>query len=185
MGMYRLHLRNLDKQHRQLREQHQKEVEKQQQEIIQMRNAQLEADVIRKSEELANSTMTLIKRNELLSQLKDQILVESDKKESTTGLQRIIRTIDQNISTSHDWRVFETNFSQVHESFLKKLTSQFPDLSHGDLKLAAYLRMNLSTKEIAQLLNITTRSVELKRYRLRKKLGIETEENLNDFMMKM
>lgn len=184
-GMYKLHLQNLEKQHNLLREQHQKEVEKQQQEIIRIRNEQLEADVIRKSEELANSTMTLIKRNELLSQLKDQIASETSKKESASGFQRIIRTIDQNISTSHDWKVFETNFNQVHESFLKKLTNQYPDLSHGDLKLAAYLRMNLSTKEIAQLLNITIRSVELKRYRLRKKLGIETEENLSDFMMKM
>lgn len=185
VSLNKLHLTNLKKQNRLLQEKHQKEVEKQQQEIIRIRNEQLEADVIRKSEELANSTMTLIKRNELLGRLKDQVASPNQKNVASSEFQRLINTIDQNLSSSHDWRVFETNFNQVHESFLKKLTRQFPDLSHGDLKLAAYLRMNLSTKEIAQLLNITVRGVELKRYRLRKKLGIETEENLSDFMIKL
>jgi hypothetical protein len=124
--------------------------------------------------------MVLIRKNELLSQIKEE--VESKVKEKSDS---IVRLIDKNISTSHDWKVFETNFNQVHESFLKKLQHDYPVLSHGDLKLAAYLRMNLSTKEIAQLLNITIRSVELKRYRLRKKLDISSDENLNDLMMRL
>jgi DNA-binding CsgD family transcriptional regulator len=107
------------------------------------------------------------------------VVKESKEKKSLVNL------IDSNISSSHDWKVFESNFNQVHEEFLKKLQLEHPQLSHGDLKLAAYLRMNLSTKEIAQLLNITVRSVELKRYRLRKKLNITTDENLNDLMMKI
>jgi ligand-binding sensor domain-containing protein len=171
-------IRNLAKQKAKLEEAHRLEVEHQQQEIIRMRNERLEKDIIRKSEELANSTMQLIKKNELLTQLKEE--VNKVEKNKDTGL---VRLIDKNISNSQDWKVFETNFNQVHESFLKKLQHDFPDLSHGDLKLAAYLRMNLSTKEIAQLLNITIRSVELKRYRLRKKLGISSDENLNDLMM--
>jgi len=80
-------------------------------------------------------------------------------------------------------QVFEQNFNQVHEQFFKKLMENYPDLSKGDLKLAAYLRMNLSSKEISQLLNITYRSVELKRYRLRKKMNLGQDENLAEFMM--
>jgi DNA-binding CsgD family transcriptional regulator len=179
--IYFLHLRNIDKHKTKLKEKHKKEVEIQQQEIIKLRNEQLESDLIRKSEELANSTMTLIKKNELLSKIKDDAKV--DKSISTQ--KTIINLIEKNISTEHDWKVFETNFNQVHETFLKKLTALYPAITHGDLKLAAYLRMNLNTKEISQLLNITQRSVELKRYRLRKKLNISTDENLNDIMMKL
>ncbi len=91
--------------------------------------------------------------------------------------------MDSNISTEQDWQVFENNFNQVHEEFIKKLLMNYPNLTPSDVKLAAYLRMNLSTKEIAHLLNITNRSVELKRYRLRKKMNLETEVNLGEFMM--
>jgi DNA-binding NarL/FixJ family response regulator len=80
--------------------------------------------------------------------------------------------------------VFEMNFNQVHEQFFKKLKADFPELTPGDLKLAAYLKMNLSSKEIAPLLNISIRSVENKRYRLRRKLNLEEEENLTEFMLR-
>ncbi|WP_064196538.1 MULTISPECIES: LuxR C-terminal-related transcriptional regulator [Emticicia] len=99
------------------------------------------------------------------------------------SLNQIIKLIDNNIASGHDWQIFEQNFNRVHEEFFKKLLEKFPDLTPGDLKLSAYLRMNLSSKEIAQLLNITYRSVELKRYRLRKKLHLETEENLVEWLM--
>jgi DNA-binding CsgD family transcriptional regulator len=179
-GIYRINERNLAKQQMRLEEEHKKEVERQQQEIILLKNKQLEAELIQKAEELANSTMTLIKKNELLNVIKEKTKAEA----SPSPQKAIISLIDKNISTSHDWKVFEKNFNQVHETFLKKLSNQYPQLSHGDLRLAAYLRMNLSTKEIANLSNITQRSVELKRYRLRKKLNLDTHADLNEFMMK-
>lgn len=74
-----------------------------------------------------------------------------------------------NLTSEQDWEIFETNFNQVHEHFFKKLKEEFPDLTPGDLKLAAYLKMNLTSKEIAPLLNISIRGVENKRYRLRMK----------------
>ncbi|MCE2771495.1 MAG: LuxR C-terminal-related transcriptional regulator, partial [Saprospiraceae bacterium] len=82
-----------------------------------------------------------------------------------------------------DWQIFESNFNEVHEIFFKKLKHQFPDLTPGDLKLAAYLKMNLSSKEIAPLLNISIRGVENKRYRLRKKMNLEEDDNLTNFMI--
>ncbi|RYU95100.1 helix-turn-helix and ligand-binding sensor domain-containing protein [Emticicia agri] len=184
--LYKLHLKRLKDQNQQLVKEKEEELKRQQekskQEIITLRNEQLEQDIIRKSEELANSTMQLIKKNELLQQLK----AESQELEGNIkagSLNHIIKLIDNNISSGHDWQVFEQNFNRVHEEFFKKLLERYPDLSPGDLRLSAYLRMNLSSKEIAQLLNITYRSVELKRYRLRKKLNLETEENLVEWLI--
>lgn len=176
------------KERRKLERRIRRQTELNEQEIIRLRNEQLEQDVIRKSEELANSTMTLIKKNELLLEIKQE--VENLKKESGKNIgnqpyRLIMNLIDSNISSEQDWQVFESNFNKVHEEFLKKLIDKYPNLTPSDLKLAAYLRMNLSSKEIAQLFNITHRSVELKRYRLRKKMELDTEVNLGEFMMKI
>ncbi|PWK27074.1 two component regulator with propeller domain [Arcicella aurantiaca] len=166
-----------------------RQIEQSEKTIIQIRNEQLEKDIIRKSEELANSTMSLIKKNELLVEIKK----ETDSLPHEIGnrslrehriYKKILHLVESNISTEQDWQIFEANFNEVHQEFLEKLLEKFPNLTPSDLKLAAYLRMNLSTKEIAQLFNITNRSVELKRYRLRKKLNLDTEVNLGEFMMK-
>jgi len=80
--------------------------------------------------------------------------------------------------------VFESNFERAHEEFLFRIKDQYEELTPGDMKLCAYLRMNLSTKKIALLLGISARGVENHRYRLRKKLGLDREANLVEFMMK-
>jgi FixJ family two-component response regulator len=132
--------------------------------------------------------MTLIKKNELLLDIKqevDNLKKESGRNVGNQAYRQIMNLIDSNISSEQDWQVFESNFNKVHEEFLKKLIELYPNLTPSDLKLAAYLRMNLSSKEIAQLFNITNRSVELKRYRLRKKMELDTEINLGEFMMKI
>ncbi|GAB4039870.1 transcriptional regulator [Spirosoma jeollabukense] len=189
--LYRYHLRRVASQQNQIREKLEEKLrhqeEESQREIILLQKEQLEQGLIQKSEELANSTMSLIQKNELLMQLKDElsrVKVRAGNGISGDAFQRINVLIDTNISSEQDWKLFEANFNKVHEQFLKHLIENYPDLSQGDLKLAAYLRMNLSTKEIAQLLNITHRSVELKRYRLRKKLAIDAETNLSEFMIK-
>lgn len=176
------------KERRKLERRLRRQAELSEQEIIRLRNEQLEQDVIRKSEELANSTMTLIKKNELLLEIKqevDNLKKESGRNVGNQAYRQIMNLIDSNISSEQDWQVFESNFNKVHEEFLKKLIELYPNLTPSDLKLAAYLRMNLSSKEIAQLFNITNRSVELKRYRLRKKMELDTEINLGEFMMKI
>jgi ligand-binding sensor domain-containing protein/DNA-binding CsgD family transcriptional regulator len=184
--LYKLHLKRLKEQNEKLLQEKEEELRRQQekskQEIITLRNEQLEQDILRKSEELANSTMQLIKKNELLQKLKAESQ-EIESQSKTGSLGHIIKLIDNNISSGHDWQVFEQNFNRVHEEFFKKFLERYPNLSPGDLRLSAYLRMNLSSKEIAQLLNITYRSVELKRYRLRKKLNMETDENLVEWLI--
>ena len=189
--LYQWHLRRVAAQQQQVREKMEEKLryqeEHSQREIVMLQKEQLEQGLIQKSEELANSTMLLIRKNELLIQLKSElnrINAQPGHRLPTDGFQRIGSLIDTNISTEQDWKLFEANFNKVHEQFLKHLVEHYPDLSQGDLKLAAYLRMNLSTKEIAQLLNITHRSVELKRYRLRRKLDLDGDVNLSEFMIK-
>lgn len=189
--LYRLHLRRVATQQNRIRAKLEEKLryqeEESQREIILLQKEQLEQGLIQKSEELANSTMSLIQKNELLVQLKEELnrlKSRSGVRLSGDDFQRISTLIDTNISSEQDWQLFEANFNKVHEQFLKHLIENYPDLGQGDLKLAAYLRMNLSTKEIAQLLNITHRSVELKRYRLRKKLNLSADTNLGEFMIK-
>ncbi len=184
--LYRLHLRRLVVQNQEFMRQKAQELKEQEernrQEIIRIRNEQLEEDLVRKSEELANSTMELIKKNELFQGIQEKVH-DIQQHHRAADFQQLSKLIETHISTGNDRHLFEQNFNQVHEQFFKKLLDRHPDLSKGDLKLAAYLRMNLSSKEISQLLNITYRSVELKRYRLRKKMQLESEENLVEFMM--
>jgi DNA-binding CsgD family transcriptional regulator/ligand-binding sensor domain-containing protein len=155
-------------------------------ELIRLRNEKLDSELSFKSQELANSTMSLIKKNEFLLEIKE--IIKSQKEE--LGLrypekyyQKLIRKIDTNISSIDDWKKFETHFERAHEKFLQKLMSNYPLLSPGDLRLCAYLRMNLSSKEIAPLLKISVRGVENHRYKLRKKLNLKPEENLIDFIL--
>jgi FixJ family two-component response regulator len=93
--------------------------------------------------------------------------------------------IDENIKDDDDERLlFESNFNQVHEQFYKKMLESYPTLTASDLKFAAYIKMNLTSKEIAPLLNITVKSLELKRHRLRKKMNLSPDENLTEELMK-
>ena len=94
-------------------------------------------------------------------------------------------SLEEENKMDKDWEQFAVHFDKVHSDFLRILKSAYPSLSAHEMKLCAYLRMNLSSKEIAQLENISTRGVEISRYRLRKKLKIATETNLFDFLMEL
>lgn len=137
-------------------------------------------EVENKNRELSNAAFNLIRKNEALQHLKDNLL---ESKSEPKSLNRIIRDIDAHLEGDHDWEIFEESFNRVHDDFFKRLMQHYPDLTPGDLRLAAYLKMNLSSKEIAPLLNISVRGVENKRYRLRKKLGLPEEANLTEFIM--
>ncbi|MBC6995006.1 hypothetical protein QWY85_01055 [Neolewinella lacunae] len=176
--LYRLHLRRLENQARQLEVKRRRQLQR---ERIMARNRELKADIRRKSEELANSTLNLAKKNEILLALKEEMA--KSKRGGGPDQRKMLHLIDRNLNSEEDWAIFESHFNAVHEAFLKRLRKEFPTLSPGDLKLAAYLRMDLSSKEIAPLLHISTRGVENKRYRLRKKIGLEGDDNLNRFLL--
>jgi DNA-binding CsgD family transcriptional regulator len=110
-------------------------------------------------------------------------LRKSDEGLTQKEFQKMMRHINENITSEHDNKLFEANFHEIHEVFFKKLLAKYPNLTSQDLKLAAYLKMNLTTKEIAPLFNITVRGLENKRYRLRNKLGLSPETNLSEFFI--
>lgn len=145
-----------------------------------LENEKLEADVELKSKELASSTMSVVKKNELLSGIKDELLKGEQK-----NIQNVIRTIDKNLNNQGDWKLFEEAFNNADKDFIKKIKQIHPSLTSNDLRLCAYLRLNLSSKEIAPLLNISPKSVEVKRYRLRKKMALSNETKLVDYILEL
>jgi len=165
-----------------------REMEQTDRQLVQLKNEQLEQELASKNRELANSAMNIVYKNELLNNIHNELieLKDSDgKKLSSEHVKKISKIIDEAYNDERDWNIFETSFNEAHENFFKKLKKNYPTLVPNDLKLCAYLRMNMSSKEIASLLNITTRGVEIRRYRLRKKLNIPTEKNLSEFLMEV
>lgn len=148
-------------------------------EIIKIKNERLSLDYKSKSKELAATTMSMVKKNELLSEIKELLTRIEDKK----SLAPVIKIIDKSLNHDENWEFFREAFDNADSEFFKKLKNLHPDLSPNDLKLCAYLRLNLSSKEIAQLINISPKSVEIKRYRLRKKMSLTSNENLTDYIL--
>ncbi len=160
------------------------QLEHQEKLITQLKNEQLEADLMHKSKELANASMLIINHEELLKNLKEMIqqFVREGKIQRAQGTD-LIRLIDHNLTDEDQWEQFQHNFDLIHENFFRKLKEKYPALTPADLRLSALLRLNYSSKEIAQMLHLTPRGVEAARYRLRKKLALESEENLIEFMI--
>lgn len=154
-----------------------------QQELMRLRNEQLVQDVDSKNRELAVSTMSLHNKNELLAFIKEDLKKTAQSDGSTSKIKSVISTINKNITSEDSWKVFQEAFDSVDKDFLKRIKQLHPNLTSNDLRLCAYLRMNLSSKEIAPLLNISVRSVEIKRYRLRKKLDLEHEKGLVEYIL--
>ena len=157
-----------------------KELENKEQQV-RHENEKLQQDVENKNRELAISTMSLIKKNEFLNSIKSELKAKSDSK----NLNSIVRIIDKNLNNTDDWKFFQEAFNNADKDFLKKIRFKHPDLTPNDLRLCAYLRLNLSSKEIAPLLNISPRSVEVKRYRLRKKMDLEHDESLTNYILEI
>ncbi|WP_029286832.1 triple tyrosine motif-containing protein [Pedobacter sp. R20-19] len=165
-----------------------KEAEANEKQINKLQTEKLQAELASKNRELANSAMTLVYKNELLQKLSDEIAKlkdENGKKLSEDQTRKIQKVINDGMNDERDWHLFENSFNEAHESFFKKLKAQHPDLVPNDLKLCAYLRMNMSSKEMSSLLNISLRGVEIRRYRLRKKLEVPHDKNLTEFLMEL
>ena len=149
-----------------------------QKEIIRLRNEQLKKDIEGKSRELAVATMSTLKRNEFLNSIKSELEEVKDKKAN-----KVIKSINAKLKNNDDWDYFKKAFDNTDQDLFRKLKTAHPSLTKNDLKLCAYLRLNLSSKEIAPLLNISVHSVEIKRYRLRKKMGLERSQGIVEYIM--
>ncbi|MDQ6757338.1 MAG: transcriptional regulator [Bacteroidota bacterium] len=165
---------------------HQLELENNEKAIVKLKNENLETEINHKNKELAAATMHLVQKGELMAKIKDElmrILKTIGNENFVQEFKRVIRMMTDDDKFDQDWEQFSFHFDRVHGDFLMNLKNKFPNLSPTELKLCAYLRMNLSSKEMAQLMNITVRGVEISRYRLRKKLQIPTEINLYNYLI--
>jgi len=163
--------------------------QKKETEIEKLKKQQLEHDLRHKSRELAHSTMNLIRKNEMLLEVSqdlnktiDNLKTQKEPKDILKYLLKMRDNIKQNIEQDNNWKKFEENFDVVYENYLKRLKENYPSLTTADRKLCAYLKMGLSSKDIAPLLNISFRSVEMGRYQLRKKLNLSHDDNLTIFL---
>jgi DNA-binding CsgD family transcriptional regulator len=180
--------RNFEEEQKRLQYLHQLELEKTEKALIKLRNEKLEAEIAHKNTELASTAMHLVQKGELMTKIKEEmtrIKKNLDNDKTSEDFRKIIRTLNEEDKMNEDWENFAIHFDKVHSDFLTALKNKFPTLTPNELKLSAYLRMNLSSKEVAQLMNISVRGVEISRYRLRKKLQLPTETNLFDFLIRI
>ncbi len=129
--------------------------------------------------------MMSIKNKEFLIHIKEELQQQMEKNQPSriiTG--SLIREIEKNITSDDDWAIFQTNFDKIHDDFFRNLKERYPDLTSNDLRLCALLRLNLSSKDICNMMNISLRGIEAARYRLRKRLNIPSEQDLTDFMIR-
>lgn len=183
--LHRLQLEKREEEQKQLQYLHQLELERHEKEIIRLHNEKLESEIKLKNTELASTTLNLIQKGEMLVKVKEEFVRmkktgEADK--DSEDYKKIIRMLGDD-KLKKNWEEFAVHFDKVHSDFLVTLKQQYPNLTPTELKLSAYLRLNLSSKEIAQIMNITIKSVELGRYRLRKKLKVAPEVNLFNFLL--
>jgi DNA-binding CsgD family transcriptional regulator len=191
--MYQIQKRKFSKQKERIEEEkkrllyiHELERNKAQNEIVSLQNEKLEAEINFKNSELASSTMHLVKKGELLSKIKDELshaLKNIDNKVAVQEIKKVIKSVSDDDKVDQEWDAFAKHFDKVHSDFVVSLKKKYATLTANEVKLCIYLRMNLSSKEIAQLMNISVRGVEISRYRLRKKIGIPSEVNLFDHLM--
>lgn len=178
--VYRLNRLKLKKHRRALEEKYEKE---HRENMHKLEKKNLMEEITLKRKELANSTLVAAKKNEVLMEIQGELTKGRSNLDDDYRMKQIMKRINRAINNRDDWKVFETNFNEVHEDFFKDLLDKFPELTNKDLKLCSYLKMNLSSKEIAPLLGISVRGVEVQRYRLRKKMGLDAKENLNNFLI--
>jgi len=154
-------------------------------EVIKMRNDKLRSEMNFKEQELAGLTVHIIQKNDLLTELQGQLKrikrIKSHD-ESDRKIDNLVKKIGKDIDNESNWQLFENQFEQVHLTFLNRLIEKHSDLSDRDKKLCAYIKIGMASKEIASLMNISTRSVENNRYKLRQKLGVQQGEDLSDYI---
>lgn len=153
---------------------------------MEIRHSNLEKELDYKNYELMLTIRYLINKNEILTELQKEIMhiKENSSKYPIKNLRSMENIINEGLETqTEEWMNAMKSLKLSEQGFFKRLVDEFPHLTNNDLRLCSYLRMNFSTKEIARLLNISTRAVEIGRYRLRKKLNLDHNVNLSEFLM--
>lgn len=156
---------------------------------LELKNLQLEEQNLKqllevKSRELSTHTLNLIKHNQFLENLRStlQAMVKEDKRDQKKQMNQILTEINQSFNHERNWKEFTLAFEQVHHQFLESLKKYSNELTSADMRLIALLKMNLDSGDIATLLGISTDSLRVSRYRLRKKLNLAQGDNLSAFI---
>jgi tetratricopeptide (TPR) repeat protein len=156
-------------------------------EINYLKQEKYKEEIKHKYRELSTSTLLVVNKNGILSKIKEDLEKASGQSVGIINktIKEIIKEIEGNINADNDWDTFKKHFEGVHAGFFERLIKTFPDITHNDLRLCAYMRINLNTKEIAQMLSISPTSVNQRRYRLRKKINLDTDTGLVEYMMNL
>lgn len=171
---------------------HQLEIEKSEKEMIKLKNEKLEAEIEFKNADLAASAMNLVQKKEFLVKFKEELnrlkqgaAPGAENAIKASDINKLLRSLSEQVNSGDEWEQFSMLFNKQHRDYLLTLKDKYPNLTAHELKLCAYLRMNLSSKEIAHLMSISVRGVEISRYRLRKKLEVPPKEDLFQFLLQI
>ncbi len=136
-----------------------------------------------KKKELASQTLHLVQKNTFIQELKDNLeKIKASPELFKIEFRRLVMLLKKESAEDKDWEVFKSYFTEVHNNFDLKLKEVYPEISEKEIRLASFLRMNLSTKEIASMLNVLPDSVLKSKYRLKKKLKLDKKTDLNHFL---
>lgn len=169
---------------RQQEELHRSQKLVQERKIIELKNSKLQDEIRAKSRELTKIAYINLNKNKILKKIKNKIIdaqENSTHKLSHQNYNELVRMVDYYISNKES-KLFEINFDKSNQDFYRQLTKDYPSLTAKDLRLCAYLKMNLSSKEIASLMGISSQSVDVSRYRIRKKLNLDSKDNLTQVL---
>lgn len=147
----------------------------------QIREEQIRHELEFKESQLSALTLQMLQKNELMLELKEKL----DRIKATELDSSIGKTLNQGLNQDKEWADFNTHFESINKNFYTKLKQQFPGISPNDLRICALIKLNLSSKDMSNILNISADSVKTARYRLRKKLQLHTEDNLTEFIMNL
>lgn len=144
----------------------------------------LQNELSEKSKELASMALEAGYKHQVIETLRESISVQRRKGMiESKEIDTLIKTINSDIGKNEFWDIFQNNFDLIHENFFRNLRKQFPSLTPIDMKFCALLRLNMSTKDIAKFTHLTIRGVETARYRLRRKLGLESKDSIVQFLI--
>jgi DNA-binding CsgD family transcriptional regulator len=158
-------------------------------ELLKAKAAELEVKTEKQRTELSFQLLKTSSRLELLQSFKDRLVKESEKRgrseEVLKFLKGMTRELNRELQSENYWDHFERNYRELHEDFSSKLKEEYPGLTKGEIRLSYLLRQQMSNKEVANVLNVSPAAVEKAKYRLKKKLGLEKADSLDEFIQKI
>ncbi|MEQ8474105.1 MAG: two-component regulator propeller domain-containing protein [Marinoscillum sp.] len=170
-----------------LKNQFKRERLKAEKEIIKLQKENLETTLANQNSKLTTSILHIGHKNKILQNVKQELegFKASISAPVKTKYLKLIRSVEREIADDENWQQFEIHFNEAHHQFIQRLRERHPDLTKTHLQLSLFIRLNINTKEIADILNISVRGVEKSRYRLRKKLGLSSTDSITDYLLSL